>query len=247
MKCFVISLVTENKRRAHINQQFSSQAIEFEFYDAITPATNEAEAARLQIVTQDSSLSRGEISCLLSHVAILQKIVDESIPYAAIFEDDIHLGKEAGQFLCSDNWIPDSVELIKVEMFNHIAKGQFWGGHKLGGGKELFKLTGRHLGAAGYIVSCRMASQLLNEVRQCQPVEAIDKIIFEELITSNKVDAYQLQPAICAQDDIIDRKNSVLHSSLNAERVLPAKKKLSLALKIKREIERLFSRRIQFK
>ncbi|ABV85445.1 glycosyltransferase family 25 protein [Shewanella pealeana] len=247
MRCFVISLVTEDRRRSHISHEFSSQAIPFEFFDAITPVQNEAEANRLQILTQGTTLSKGETSCLLSHVAILQKIVDESIPYAAIFEDDIHLSKDAYHYLCSENWIPDSVELVKLEMFNHIAKGQFLGTHKLESGKELFRLKGRHLGAAGYIVTCNMASQLLNEVRRCEPVEAIDKIIFEELITSNKVDVYQLQPAICAQDDIIDRKNSVLHSSLNAERILPAKKKLSLAMKAKRELERIFSRRIQFK
>ncbi|MGS0695182.1 glycosyltransferase family 25 protein [Shewanella sp. 0m-4] len=247
MRCFVISLLTEEKRRAHINQAFSSQAIPFEFFDATTPDLNEAEAIRLQIATQRTTLSKGELSCLLSHVAILQKIVDESVPFAAIFEDDIHLGKNANHYLCSDCWIPEQVELIKLEMFNHIAKGAFWGGYKLGSGTELFKLQGRHLGAAGYVVSCNMASKLLNEIRQFRPIEAIDKIMFEEMITSNKLDVYQLQPAICAQDDILDKKSSLLHSSLNSERVLPAKKKLTIGQKLKREVDRIFSRRIQFK
>ncbi|ABZ78742.1 glycosyl transferase family 25 [Shewanella halifaxensis HAW-EB4] len=247
MKCFVISLLTEKKRRAHINQEFSSQAIPFEFFDATTPDLNEAETTRLQIATQDTTLSKGELSCLLSHVALLQQIVDESIPYTAIFEDDIHLGKDAGRYLCSESWIPKTAELIKVEMFNHIAKGTFLGNHKLALGAELFKLRGKHLGTAGYIISCRMAGLLLSEIRQYQPIEAIDKIMFEEMITSKKVVAYQLQPAICAQDDIINRKNSLLHSSLNDERILPAKKKLSLGLKVKREVDRMLSRRIQFK
>ncbi|WP_298775248.1 glycosyltransferase family 25 protein [uncultured Shewanella sp.] len=246
MKCFVISLKTASKRQSHINQAFSAQGIPFEFFDAITPDINDAEASRLKLVIKNTSLSQAEVSCLLSHVAILQKIVDESIPYGAIFEDDIHLGKGADRFLCDDNWIPPTMGLIKLEKFNNIARGQFGSSIKLDSKTELFRLKGRHLGAAGYIVSHEMARQLLNELSQYDSLGAIDKIIFEEFIIDNKIDVFQLQPAICAQDSIFNVKNTTLHSGLNADRIVPKKQKISLLKRFKREFDRAVSRRIDF-
>ncbi|WP_299496849.1 glycosyltransferase family 25 protein [uncultured Shewanella sp.] len=246
MKCFVISLKTATKRQAHINQAFLDQGIPFEFFDATTPATNEAEALRLNLAIENTLLSQSEISCLLSHIAVLQEIIDSSIPYAAIFEDDIHLGKGANRFLCDDNWIPSAMGMIKIERFNHIARGQFRSAIKLDSTTELFKLKGRHLGAAGYIVSLSMAKQLMSEVLQYESIGAIDKIIFEDLIINKKVDVFQMQPAICSQDNIFNAHNTTLHSSLNADRVLPKKQKISLFKKCKREFDRAISRRIDF-
>lgn len=246
MKCFVISLKTATERHSHIHQAFSAQGIPFAFFDAITPATNDAEALRLKLIINNTSLSQSEVSCLLSHVAVLQKIVDECIPYAAIFEDDIHLGKGASKFLCDDNWIPASMGLIKLERFNNIARGHYGSSIKLDSKAELFKLKGRHLGAAGYIVSYDMARQLLNELVQYQSLGAIDKIIFEDLIIDKKIDVFQLQPAICAQDNILNADNTTLHSSLSADRILPKKQKMNLLEKCKREFDRAVSRRIYF-
>lgn len=247
MKCFVISLMKEQKRRQHITREFSSQNIPFNFFDAITPEQIDDEASRLKVNIKNTKMSKGEVACLLSHMAILQHAVDEGFPYVSIFEDDIHLGIDASRYLCTDDWIPENMQFIKLEMFNNIAKGSFWNNHEIDGQRGLFKLEGRHLGAAGYLVSTRLAQVILEEIRQYGELIPIDKVVFEDLILLQKIDVYQLQPAICVQDDILDRKNSLLHSSLDQDRELQAKEKMNISQKIKREIERLLCRRIQFK
>ena len=60
-----------------------------------------------------NELSQNELACLLSHVSLWQKAIDEKIPAIAIFEDDIHLSQDAELFLKDSNWL--SHDIVKIE------------------------------------------------------------------------------------------------------------------------------------
>lgn len=57
-------------------------------------------------------LSGGEIGCLLSHLGIYEKMVDEDIPWACVFEDDAVLGEDLGRLLADGRLTGAGHELL---------------------------------------------------------------------------------------------------------------------------------------
>ncbi|NUG82314.1 glycosyltransferase family 25 protein, partial [Acinetobacter bereziniae] len=90
MKTFVISLSTAQERRKHILAEFTKQEVDFEFFDAITPANINLVASQLGLIEFTTGLHENEVACLLSHMILWKKAIDEQLDYIAIFEDDIH-------------------------------------------------------------------------------------------------------------------------------------------------------------
>jgi glycosyl transferase family 25 len=83
---FVISL-PGSSRREGVKKRFEAQGLSFEFFDGVrgrTGMAGQTEDGR----TFDSRLSQSEVGCWRSHLRVLQKMVDENIPFALIFEDD---------------------------------------------------------------------------------------------------------------------------------------------------------------
>ena len=95
MRIFVISLKDAVQRRASIVAQLSSMGLEFEFQDAIYGKNLSSEEVqklvdqRIAYRYEGFQLTPGEIGCALSHLAVYKRIIDEKIPYALIFEDDV--------------------------------------------------------------------------------------------------------------------------------------------------------------
>ena len=80
MKNIVISLKTAVDRRHHIEQEFQKNHVNFEFFDALTPDLAKPYAEKILAKLQDSNLTGGELACMMSHVSIWQKMIDEDIP-----------------------------------------------------------------------------------------------------------------------------------------------------------------------
>lgn len=105
MRIFVISLKDAVKRRASIVEQLSSMGLEFEFIDAIYGkelSKSEVEQLvdqRIAYRYEGYRLTPGEIGCALSHLAVYKRVVDEKIPYALIFEDDVAICPELAKVL----------------------------------------------------------------------------------------------------------------------------------------------------
>lgn len=251
MKNYVISLVGATDRRNHIAQQFDAHQIDFEFFDAISKDQAIEKALQLGVSVGRSDLTLGEIACLMSHVCIWQKIVDEKIPYVAIFEDDIHLSEGAGFYLRNSKWLNQKTNIVKIEkFFDQVVISPF--SVKLAyDDRKLFKLLGKHLGCAGYILSYLGAEQLLLFIRECDLVKAVDHIVFEDYVKNGNLDVHQMNPSICIQDNVFyPCKNNFL-SSLEADRSIRIndkkihqknKKSLSKISKIRREIAMLLLR-----
>lgn len=249
MKNFAISLTTATARRSHIQQQFDAQNIPFEFFDALTPEPAQQMAQKLGICVQGADLTQGEVACLISHVCVWQKIVDDNLAYAAIFEDDIYLAENASQYLSDAGWLQaiDHAHIVKIEAF---AKKAFMSMKRTNIGRDsrsLYMLTGMHLGCAGYILSRQAAESLLNFVRHYSPVIAVDHVVFEDYVQTGEYPVYQMNPALCMQSDVFLPKDVSFESSLEKERrlrfnmkVKRSKASLSFSMKVKREFFRVF-------
>lgn len=254
MQNFIISLTDNNKKRKdHIRCEFSKQNISFEFFDAITP--NQSDRIILSHNLKISSnLTRGEIAFFLSHYMTWKKIVDENIPFAAIFEDDIFLGDNASVFLNDHQWIDNNIDIIKLEKGWQSKIITPFFACKTVGDRRLYKLMSDHYGAAGYIISNKGACYLIDYFSNRIVTQAVDVVIFDALLTQGDFTVQQLLPALCVQDFILNNGYENFHSDLEAERAskynIPPTAKFAKKIrhsnlfKIKRETKRLITKAI---
>lgn len=244
LKNYVISLTTATDRRQHITNEFGKQGIEFEFFDAITPNLVEKLCQELNIDLIDNpNLSPTEKACFLSHIAVMQKALDDNLPYVSIFEDDIYLGENAHLYYSSDSYLKENdICILKPEVTLYHRKLNKQSAIKLPDNRIAYHLNEYHLGMGSYIISNHAIQQFLSYIRQLSKSNLIpiDNLLFDVFI--NKIPIYQLSPAICIQECIKHPKNTQLISSLEQERLHRKKNKpkRTFLQKLKGELSNAF-------
>lgn len=245
MKNYVISLSSASQRRAHIEKEFSSRAVKFEFFDAIVPATIEATARALGLGSSRTQLHPREVACLLSHVALWKKAVEEQLDYIAIFEDDIYLGEHADFFLASSSWIPSQCRIIKLEAFyKRIVVMTNPPAIALPHRRRLCFLGAAHMGGGGYILSNSVASDLLSFLTQRNELLPVDHVVFGIYPRETGDVIHQMVPALCIQDMNLAKGQTRFPSHLKDVRSVrrgenKEKERLGLSGKVKREGSRI--------
>lgn len=241
MKNIVISLKSAVDRRNHITNEFQNHNVSFEFFDALTPDLAESYAKKLSLKLQDSNLTGGELACMMSHVAVWRKMIDEGIPYLAVFEDDVYLGADAEYLLNTTNWIKPTWNIIKIEAFS---KKVFLSSNytKIAGCKrQITQLKGENLGTAGYIISKNAAQIYLNHI-QNNVLLPLDEMLFDYFINHGNKPVYQMVPALCIQEMLLNKELPLLPSALVKDR----KDRMhlettSMLYKLKRETSRIMT------
>lgn len=228
MNNFVISLKSAIERRAHIIDLFGKENIQFEFFDAVTYSN--CSQTKIQETISDlfnnNVLTSGEKGCLLSHLFLYQKCINENLPYITIFEDDVILGANAKQFFVKDQWLKERFDLnnpiiVRFETFlteveTRKAKVESYLDH------EFRVLTSEHWGTAGYLISQAAAKYILDLCASMEEndIEPIDQLIFNKLLNRNNVIVYQLSPAIVIQEMQLKQELSLLKSCIEDERLM---------------------------
>ena len=237
MKNFVISLKSATDRRNHINNEFDEHNVNFEFFDALTPdiAKNYAKSLNLD----DSSLTPGELACMMSHIAVWQKMIDEGISYLAIFEDDVYLGEDAEALLTTTSWVKPEWHIIKTEAFSDKVFLSSNSSEIISNRRRIARLKGKNLGTAGYILTLRGARVYLDYISK-NKLRPLDELMFDDFIKHGAEPAYQMTPALCIQEMLLNKVNPSLPSSLIKDRQgrMKAEKKPTI-FKAKREINRI--------
>jgi glycosyl transferase family 25 len=100
-RVFVISLLDSVQRRDCVNKLLSIKNINFEFIDAIK-GIDIIE----NILNKHPDLNPAEIGCFLSHKKVIEKIIEDSIDEAIIFEDDIKFDNNFINFY--KKWVKNS-------------------------------------------------------------------------------------------------------------------------------------------
>jgi glycosyl transferase family 25 len=245
MKNYVISLSTALQRRAHIEREFAARGVEFEFFDAVTPATIDATARALGLDARRTELRPPELACLLSHVSVWKKAVDEQLGHVTVFEDDVHLGQHAAEFLANPAWIPPQCRIVKLEAFyRRIVVRTDQAPTMLAHGRRLLLLDEAHLGGGGYLLSQDAASDLTGFAAQCNPLTPVDHIVFVHYPRATGHRIHQMSPALCIQDMHLTKASKHFPSYLQDQRATRRgenKPKVPLALpaKIRREGHRV--------
>ncbi|MFD1806131.1 glycosyltransferase family 25 protein [Pasteurella oralis] len=241
---YVISIVTAAQRREHIEKEFNSKNIPFEFFDAMTPSAQLTETINqlLPELLSHPNQTLGEKACLMSHLTLWERCIDENMPFITIFEDDVVLSKNAHLFLNNSDWITERFSneafIIKIETVLQLVNTKSSNVPPLSH-YSFPKLISDHTGCGGYIISQKAAKLLLIEFNKLtnEQLRPIDILIFDTFLKYPLVSIYQLEPAICIQLCVkypqeSDEKEE-LQSQLFSERkqnrkINPYKRKLSL-------------------
>ena len=91
---FIISLARAKERRADISRRLDAAGVSYEIFDGVDGEALNLAGLGDRLKPDDYRIkygrgfTRGEIGCYLSHYNLWQKIVDEKIEHAIIFEDD---------------------------------------------------------------------------------------------------------------------------------------------------------------
>ena len=248
---YVISLPRETKRRQHIRHEFGKQNISFSFFDAVTPDRIEEVAKKFNIALDRSTkakLSDGEIGCALSHIVLWDLVLENNLDYINIFEDDVHLGENAKELLEVD-YLSDDIDVLKLE-----ANGKmfFRDPKPVKCHRNIYPITFKQSGCAGYTVTTKGAKYLLEQVKNKLLDIPIDSLVFEDFLNLKDYKIVQLSPGICVQDFVV-HPDKPFKSSLQEGRasVRDNQTKFSVLEKIRNEFLRikrkLFMKQIPFK
>ena len=233
---YVISLKSAELRREHIKSEFEKNDVSFEFFDAVEPSLNQEILDKLNINNaQVEELSVSELACLLSHLCVWQRCIDENLDFVGVFEDDIDLGNDSKLLLNDTSWLAGK-DIIKLEKFHKKAELSLRGKGVNATNRKLHELLGKNLGAAGYILSNLGCVYMINYIKAMKRVECIDIVLFNQITHPKLMKVYQLQPAVVIQDKLFSEGDVKFSSSI----VRNKKKRIHISFneKMKREFSR---------
>jgi len=211
----LINLDRSPDRLEWMRSEFARLGLDFERVSGVDAEEASRAAAQFARPRPDGhAWAMGEIGCFLSHRKCWEIAAGSRESHIAIFEDDINLAPAAARFLRDTAWIPPDIDVVKLETYRHITRLR--GGPSIGDGYRLAELKSRHFGSAGYIITRSAAQRLLDSSSEFDCT--VDIHIFEWIAPENPLRRYQLNPAICIQEDIMRRKSSQLPSVIESER-----------------------------
>ncbi|GEM_PF-6884450 len=163
-KTFVISLKNDNDdRRKNVRKQMHQYKWDFEFQDAVDGDTiNKLEDSRIH---RDAHWMRhGQIGCALSHMECYQRVVDENLDYALIFEDDFKFKSDLSELLeITLNSLVCKISQVLFLYVNTFPEEKLSLRRVEG---NLFSIKGgRPLCATAYIITRRFCQKMINQAR----------------------------------------------------------------------------------
>ncbi|GKX32568.1 MAG: glycosyl transferase [Rhizobiaceae bacterium MnEN-MB40S] len=199
MRILLINLDRSPDRLAWMQKEMDERGLTFDRISAVDfQSLSQDEISRHQIDREIiMTISPGDVACFLSHRKCWNDMIEKGDDYVCILEDDIYLSRDAARYLSSPDWIPDGVDIVKLETFRdkvgYIAKDPIEVGDRI-----LAPLLGRHIGAGGYIISRECAERLLKTTEDFH--DPVDEMMFNpKLGLFQTLEILQMVPAICIQ------------------------------------------------
>ena len=129
----LINLDSSQSRLRKIDAQLRNLSVPYERVPAIN-GKNLANEYKNEIVYPidhfktkvrfTRALSDGEIGCFLSHIKCWEKLINSEEDWALVMEDDIQISSLAGQYLNSDKWLPENIDICQLSSLNSNSCGR---------------------------------------------------------------------------------------------------------------------------
>jgi len=211
MDLYVINLARRPDRLASMEQQAERLGLGLTRLDALD-AKDSAPAAIDRWFRANGPLGeipKGDKCCSLSHRMAWEKLLASGASHAAVLEDDVVLKDGAGFALGNSTWIPQGLDLIKLEHYGPPGQSVLLSDFRdVGSGFRLARIHSRHTGAAAYILSRRAAEMLLAISRFDLPV---DHLLFNPNNSPvfARLRPWQLLPVVARQQDFVGEKSDI--------------------------------------
>lgn len=159
---FVVSLADNLHRRASIKARLDELGLAFEFIDAID-GRNGLPDDIMALVDQDKAqrefgrrLALTEIACAMSHRKVYQRIIDEGLGGALVFEDDAILSDHVPTFYHARRY--EQTDLLQLNYWT--ARVFRFGWRKMFDGHRAARVTTPPFMAVAYTISARGARHI---------------------------------------------------------------------------------------
>jgi glycosyl transferase, family 25 len=221
MQAFFINLQRRPDRRDAQRLQLAALRVPAMRIDALDAETADRRDIELGFAPNGplGILSAADKACSQSHRRAWRALVASGNRFGLIVEDDIAFDPAAAALLQSDGWIPDGIELVKLEHFGPPHQRVLVDDVRtIPTGHRLARLLSRHAGAGAYVLSRRLAETLLDPAI-LWPVP-VDHMLFSPYISPvfDILTPYQLLPAIGRQcgsaSDIVRSRKARQRSTL---------------------------------
>jgi glycosyl transferase, family 25 len=167
---YVINLIQSVRRRDHISKHLNEIGIPFSIVEAIEgSAIPEQELTDRNItgLWKDGSRTRvmfkGDVGCVLSHLKIYRKMIDENIEMACILEDDIECRTDFREFLNPANLLITEWDLLYLGHHTQFSEKEAWSvkKKKIPAGCFIGEPVELPRGSYGYIIKKKAAELIL--------------------------------------------------------------------------------------
>ena len=174
MKCLFINLERRPDRLHYVQNELSKAKLDFERVTAVDCLELTADEMvrwydEKAAIERERKLSAGEIACALSHMTCWKKIIDDNLPYAIVFEDDVVLTEQA-------NSVFDQIENLalnamlsskSVILFSHTKYYKKSNAIcELNSTSTLYKSYGCPLWGYAYFITNHAAKALLDDIKK---------------------------------------------------------------------------------
>ena len=205
MKCFLINLDRSPERLGFFDAQASKYGMPYERIPGVDGRQlSDIECDRMRSDHFDfQPINPGEIGLFLSHRSIWTRLIDQDLPYAAVFEDDAVVSPDIESVLMAIDAARPAVDIIKLETTGRKVVTES-ASQPLGKTHRLHKLLSWHGGTAGYVVTHAGARKLLEATWPL--ADPIDQVMFHPLSRVRpQLRVMQLEPAVCIQKNILEK------------------------------------------
>jgi glycosyl transferase, family 25 len=187
---YVINLKRSPERRTFMSESLAHAGVAPTFVTAVDGRERDwKEPVR-------GALAKTEAALVLSHRRVWRRFLRGEAEFAAVLEDDAHIGEGFCELLASD-WRERDFDVAKLETIRSPAWISKRGARLCD--RALHTLGAEHFGTAGYVVSRSGAQKLLRLTRALN--EPLDHMMFgRRAVFERRLRVLQLLPAVIVQD-----------------------------------------------
>ncbi|HPD83389.1 MAG: glycosyltransferase family 25 protein [Alphaproteobacteria bacterium] len=201
---FIISLPEAVERQNRITNIMNDLGLEFEFVEAVDGRAfdvlhhpNYSPKKRLRYFGKH--LTGGEIGCTLSHKKIYQRMINQKIPRALIFEDDIIIRDGFLETLQEILIMPVPYDMVRFLGSPKLERLKLRPVYKFKSDHALTRHTGMPGGAHATLMTLGGAEKILKHLDKTPyPIDALMGRSWE-----TKLDWYTVRPGLVPQDRAI--------------------------------------------
>jgi glycosyl transferase family 25 len=200
---WIVSLEGAVERRTRVAAAFSSLGLSFELVNAVDGDRLSTEdvaqySRRRAVFNTGRGLACGELGVSLSHIRLYQRMVNESVPHAAIFEDDAEPQGALRDVLMKTELFPQDWQVITFHSMYAWSEPEPVGSPPIIGNHRVCSYRRTPLGAQGYLINLDGAQKVLDAAI---PVSLpLDELLFRRRPAG--LVRYGIEPAVVTHADV---------------------------------------------